>query len=301
MTTANTGTIPPTLVAIATYRRPAMLRHLLESLDSVISAHRVIVVDNDAERSAEGVVAEFVGVEYMHEERPGIVAARNHALGAWSGEELIAFVDDDEWVADDWLPNLYNAMMSYSADIVVGPVIPVFPAGAPSWATDGEYFQRKRSASGTSLRDAPTNNTLAKSAVIFDLDPPRFDDRFSETGGSDTELFTRAKAAGAVICWSDDAVAWEYVPRSRLTRAWVVQRQRRLGNVRGRIAALKHSKIRVAALGLGYLGYSSMRLVAVWMLHRRIDSFGFMRYWRGIGILESLRGKFVREYARTQS
>jgi hypothetical protein len=79
---------------------------------------------------------------------------------------------------------------------------------------------------------------------------------------------------------------------------WVIQRQRRLGNVRGRIANRRHSKPYVIVLGLAYLSYSSVRLAVNWLGRRPKDSFAVMRFWRGVGILDASRGRFVNEYSR---
>lgn len=290
--------MPGTLISIATYRRPEMLDRLLASLAPVSPGDRVVVVDNDPEGSAAAVSARYPFVDYVTEPRPGIAAARNRGLDELRDEQYIAFVDDDEWVCDGWLDIMRGTLERLGAAVVVGPVIPEYPADAPDWATRGEYFARRRHPTGTALRDAPTNNTLVRRDVFDTLEPPRFDEAFSDTGGSDTELFTRLREAGNLICWCDEAIAWEAVPASRITRAWVVQRQRRLGNVRGRILARRRPPVAVAALGLAYLGYGAIRLGALALIGRGRDSFADMRFWRGVGILEATRGRLVREYGR---
>lgn len=290
--------MPSTLISIATYNRADQLEKLLASLEPVGDGTRIVVVDNDPTGSARDTVAQFSAAEYLHEPRPGIVAARNRALDALDGEEFIAFVDDDEWVIEGWLEMMHACLERYAADVVVGPVIPIYPDDAPAWATSGEYFLRTRRATGTELPDAPTNNTLVRASAILDLSRPRFNDSFSATGGSDTELFLRVKEAGHDIVWCDEALAWEYVPTSRISREWVVQRQRRLGNVKGRLVRMRRPAVVVVGLGLAYIGYSTMRLAASALRGRGRDSFADMRFWRGVGILDSLRGKLVREYER---
>lgn len=290
--------MPSTLISIATYNRVDQLSTLLTSLEPVGEGVRIAVVDNDPAGSARETVARFASAEYFHEPKPGIVAARNRALDALDGEEFIAFVDDDEWVIEGWLEMMHACLARYEASVVVGPVIPIYPDDAPEWATSGEYFLRKRRATGAELPDAPTNNTLVRTSAILELDRPRFNDAFSDTGGSDTELFLRVKEAGHRIVWCDEAIAWEYVPASRITRAWVVQRQRRLGNVKGRLTRMRRPGIVVVGLGLAYIGYSTLRGAASVVRGRGRDSFADMRFWRGVGILDSLRGRLVREYER---
>ena len=42
-----------------------------------------------------------------------------------------------------------------------------------------------------------------------------FDERMALSGGSDVELFRRFAAQGHSIVWADEAVVFEWVPRSR--------------------------------------------------------------------------------------
>lgn len=290
------------VVTIATYQRPDMLAQLLKSLQTEMNVSlRIVVVDNDPAGSARNVIQQFGNVEYVHEKKPGIVAARNAGLGHVRDEDYVVFVDDDEWVCDRWLKRLLDTAYDYSADAVVGPVLPVFPEGAPKWATEGYYFRRRRFATGKTLSVAPTNNTLLRVDAMRRLSVPKFDERFSETGGSDTEFFLRIAATGAKIVWCDEALAWEHVPRGRMTRKWVVRRQIRLGNVKGRLTAEHRSIIHAFGLSGLYITYGALAQVLSVVTFRGRSSFAEMRFWRGVGIIQSLRGNLVYEYRRSQS
>lgn len=130
----------PTIdVCIATYRRADRLRRLLESLLSQqtqrLFSYSLIVVDNDACRSAEPVVEKFLGMGpdlvYDVEPERNISLARNRCLTHATGD-YIAMIDDDEYADGRWLLNLYTTMMAYEADVVRGPVV---------WTTSGNLAQ----------------------------------------------------------------------------------------------------------------------------------------------------------------
>jgi glycosyltransferase involved in cell wall biosynthesis len=97
-------------ICAATYRRPAMLRELLDSLTkqslSDDITYRIIIADNDSDGSAKAIIGEYekscpVPLIYGWEPRRGISYARNCCL-ALAQSEWVAFVDDDETVAEDW-------------------------------------------------------------------------------------------------------------------------------------------------------------------------------------------------------
>lgn len=107
-------------IAVITFRRPALLEALLDSLlaqelpAEEEYAVRIIVVDNDDEGSAFDVIKRAAEdsrypVEAATEPEPGIPFAREKSvLLAWDDDALI-FVDDDEVAPPGWLCTLLRA------------------------------------------------------------------------------------------------------------------------------------------------------------------------------------------------
>ena len=105
-------------VCIITYNRLESLRHLLEGLDALVFNKKpkpclnIIVIDNDPKGSARQVVHTFAlkcvwPVHYYIESNRGIPQARNRAIKeARSDTNFIAFIDDDEIPAPQWLDEL---------------------------------------------------------------------------------------------------------------------------------------------------------------------------------------------------
>ena len=233
---------PQISVCVCTYRRPRQLEHLLQCLNQQATgdlfSFSIVVVDNDACQSARSSVDLWAGrssvrIMYRVEPQQNIALARNASVAMATGS-LVAFVDDDEEPADDWLRKLYEVLIKYGADGVIGPVLPRFEESAPSWAVKGGVFRRAAFATGEVLpwTAAGIGNALIKREVLLDLDGP-FRPQFG-AGGEDRDLLRRAISRGRVFVWSANAVCHESVPPER-TR---VRFQLRRALLRGKIALL---------------------------------------------------------------
>ena len=69
------------------------------------------------------VTAQFAGVGYVHEPRPGLSVARNAGVRASKGA-LIAFTDDDVEPSPNWTTEIVRAFSSAAVDAVTGLVLP---------------------------------------------------------------------------------------------------------------------------------------------------------------------------------
>ncbi|MDP7073303.1 MAG: glycosyltransferase family 2 protein [Myxococcota bacterium] len=224
-------------VCIASYRRPRGLQRLLGGLGQLCVGPdvdlRIVVVDNDPEETAREVCEAACDwlchpLVYRTEKRRGIPQARNAALGVALGRaDFVAFIDDDEVPAPDWLAELLRVQRVYAADAVRGPVLPVFESPAPAWLEP--FFDRPRYATGQQLKTAYTHNVLVSTRALASLDR-LFDERLGLTGADDSELFQRFAHRGHRIVWADEAPVLEFVPRSRLRLGWLLQRAFRVGN-----------------------------------------------------------------------
>jgi succinoglycan biosynthesis protein ExoM len=227
-------------VCIITYRRPQGLARLLGALNSLTfmkcpaAVIEVIVVDNDAQQSGAAVCRDWPAgrfqLTYDVEPRRGISQARNRAVRRASATaDFIAFVDDDEVPSPFWLDELLYVQGTWDADVIAGPVLPAFPETVPPWAIKGRFFERARYPTGHRSPHVGAGNALVR-AQLFREKGLVFDERMALTVGEDVLLFSRMLRLGYSIVWADDAVVYEWVPDSRLTPGWVLQRAYRLGN-----------------------------------------------------------------------
>lgn len=215
-------------VCVCTYRRPALLARLLESLENLAGegfTWSVVVVDNDAAQSARAIVERprRIVCRYFNEPEKNIAKARNRTLANAHGD-FIAFLDDDEFPVPEWLDLMLALCARSGADGVLAPVEPHFEATPPDWLVKSGVFHRPRHATGTVIgpSDARTGNVLMKRAV-FAPDAEPFDTRFAN-GGEDVDFFRRKMATGRRFVWCDEAVAYESVPPARATAAYFLRR-----------------------------------------------------------------------------
>jgi succinoglycan biosynthesis protein ExoM len=233
------------------------VKRLLEALGRQETAGRfvfsVVVADNDAAQSARDVAGEFQSrlfkVIYCAEPRQNIALARNKALEYAEGD-FIAFIDDDEFPANDWLQKLLAAREQYHSAGVLGPVRPHFESPPPDWIVRGRFCERPEYPTGRTMGwdECRTGNVLFRREILKSLEQP-FKAEFG-TGGEDKDFFMRLTQRGHVFIWCNEAVAYETVPASRCTRAYLLRR----ALLRGR-NILKHP--------VGRLGLLARSIVAV--------------------------------------
>lgn len=291
------------LVAVASYKRPRELRRLLETLVGATSEHDVdiLVVDNDGEGSARPIVDDFCpAVDYVLEPKPGIASARNAGVSRFGDQyEAIVFVDDDEWVDEEWFTAFVNFASASSADVIQGPVISVLAEDAPEWLTKGGFYQRHLPPTGTALKSAATNNTYLKRAAWVAAGSPLFDEGFSTTGGSDWDFFWGLRRAGAKIEFCGAPLVWEEVPESRTSLRWLRRRATRNGIVHMRVR-LKHKDRTLVPLLRGQLRmvYYTVQLTISLIAGRGLQAKPFNEIFFEIGKVSGFFGFRIHEYAR---
>lgn len=219
-------------ICICTYRRPQLLRRLLDSLRDQetdgLFTYSITVADNDSLRSAEAVVSEFVGcsqtpVRYCMEPQRSVSLTRNKAIENASGD-FIAFIDDDEFTTKDWLRTLFEACSKEGVAGVLGPVNSHFDVAPPDWVSKGHFYQHSicRTGSVVEWTKARTGNVLFKREILAPEELP-FRPQF-RGGGADQDFFRRMIENGHRFIWCEEAVAYEVVPPVRWKRSFMLKR-----------------------------------------------------------------------------
>jgi succinoglycan biosynthesis protein ExoM len=225
------GTKSHIAVCICTFKRPLLLKRLLDELAAQeteqLFSYSIVVVDNDALGSAESVVRDFstvtrIQVTYCVESRQSIALSRNKAVDNALGD-FISFIDDDEFPPSSWLLTLFKTLQEHKVDGVLGPVKPSFDQRAPKWVVEGGFYDRPTYPTGFVIDRAKgrTGNVLLKRS-IFDATEQPFRPEFRT--GEDQDFFGRMIEKGHVFIWCDEAVAYESVPESRWKRSFMLRR-----------------------------------------------------------------------------
>lgn len=267
-------------IVIPTCNRNELLVHAvrssLQQREAIPAELEVIVVDNSAEGSAQGTIAEHFSepcVRYIHEPRPGVSHARNTGVASATGR-YVAFLDDDEKATPRWLSALL-VHMENGAAAAFGPV---------QEYVDAQYedihdpiaipiVHRQLDVSdGADVSDQyhylGTGNSIFLRETCF-LDDHPFSLEFNQGGGEDIHFLAQLRDRGITLVWAAEALVEEYVPPSRLTVRYQAKRRFRAGQGRTRVE-LKRPRIGAALAlfwmavgGAQMLGYSACYLVSL--------------------------------------
>ena len=223
---------PHVCVCICTYKRRELLARLLEKLQTQETDGRftfsAVVADNDVDRSAESLVAEFsasstLEIVYCSEPRKNIALVRNKAIAHARGG-FIAFIDDDEFPTPLWLAQLLRTCESTGAAGVLGPVRPHFDHTPPAWLVKGRFCERPEYPTGTELpwTKCRTGNVLFRRSILDERQEP-FREEFG-TGGEDQDFFRRMSEAGCRFVWCNEGDVFETVPPDRWAKSYHFKR-----------------------------------------------------------------------------
>lgn len=264
---------PSVALCIPTFRRPQGLRKLLTHVGELTYGGRlsVVVVENDAELRAGARTAEEMSRDYpfpltiVTEPQRGQTYAYNRAFReacrVTPPPDYVAVLDDDEYPDRGWLTEMVGAALALQADIVGGPVLPVFD-DPHHWLARTGLYEPARYRSGPIDMIYGAGSMLIRRSVLEEyLDEP-FSHAFAFTGGSDLEFFTRCRRDGHSFGWADRAFVYETTPSARTSVGWLLRRNFRKGTEITRIdrsfngdrwSLARRSGRGLALLGLGIL------------------------------------------------
>jgi succinoglycan biosynthesis protein ExoM len=233
------GTATRVCVAIPTFRRPELLRSLLDgialqSLPANVEIE-VVVIDNDVRPSARHIVEALQGgypfaLRYVHFAQPGLSAVRNFSLSyARDGYEFLAMIDDDEYPQQQWLAELLRVAAATAADAVIGPVPRNVPADAPRWLRAGHFYDLPSYPDGSTIAFGYSGNCLLRLSSLRRFGVT-FDAELNFAGGEDLLFFRQLVARGAKLSYAARAIASEWVGPERLSAAYILKLNFRRGN-----------------------------------------------------------------------
>jgi len=222
-------------VGICTYQRPqvaAAVRSVAAQALPPGVTLEILVADNEPEPAAAGAIAALaresaIPIRYVHAPARNISIARNavldHAEGDW-----LAFLDDDEIAEPAWLARLLAAAEGAPADVVFGPAIARYPAGAPAWMATGDFHSNRLDKAAARIGQGHSCNVLIRWRPAHWADV-RFDLALGRSGGEDTAFFQTLRDRGARMVYEPTAIVREDAEPQRLSFRWLWRRRFRYG------------------------------------------------------------------------
>jgi glycosyltransferase involved in cell wall biosynthesis len=290
------------VICIPTYKRPKMLKRLLDAIaaletKAVIS---VLVADNDAQGRAgidlclamEGYRWPLTAVIAPHR---GIAQVRNVLIeyALMTDAPFIAMIDDDERPQKDWMDQFLNCAHATGADLLQGSIL-----------FHGDMRGHGDIRHPTGRIDLPqgAGNLLMRRAMLEETAAPWFDPQFALSGGEDQDFFIRLRRAGKHFAWCDEARVEADMPETRANLGWMLRRSYSTGNSDMRVM-LKHYP------GPGRIAGEVMKILALLLLsplaavilapspNRR--AIPLQKLFRAAGKLSAMVGRHYNEYAVT--
>jgi glycosyltransferase involved in cell wall biosynthesis len=228
-------TQPDLSVVICTYNRAELLRLALTTLLRQSPAnltYEVVVVDNNSTPETRAVVDELARsdsrVRYIRETRQGNAYARNTGV-AESQAPIVAFLDDDVTVRDNWVEIIQRTFNATSADFIGGKVLPRWEEPPPSWLGVANWAPIAALDYGDSSFLITAENPLCLLTANIALRKEVFAkhgefsaavQRAGDSIGSleDHEFLTRLLRAGVTGLYVPEMIVDAYVGSERMTK-----------------------------------------------------------------------------------
>jgi GT2 family glycosyltransferase len=221
-------------------RLPQTLRHLTALRNTAVRPWEVIVVDNaSTDHTAE--VARNVWSEdapaplrVVKEPRLGLGHARLKGI-QMAAHQIVSFVDDDNWVSDDWLDEVGHVLETRPDIGAMGVYSePVFASAPPAWfeQVKGSYAVGHQGADAGDISNArgmvwgagSSYRVAALRDAIERFGPPVVAGRTGDKpigSGEDSELCYMVKAAGWKIWYDPSIKIKHFVPPHKLNWSYL--------------------------------------------------------------------------------
>jgi GT2 family glycosyltransferase len=209
------------------------LEELLSPVNVAVDDWEVMVVDNNSLDRTQQVCQAFKQKFPNHfnfclERKHGKSNALNAGIAAAKGH-IIAFTDDDVTCAPDYLQAIRTVFAQYPVDAVQGRILLDCEGGHPTWLDRFLGLTVGWREDANELSDL--QGTLCGSNMIIRAEVLKKIGGFlPDLGpgaiglGEETELSLRMRAAGYRLAFAPQISARHYLPKKRLTKAFIRRR-----------------------------------------------------------------------------
>lgn len=198
-----------------------------------------IIVDNnskdDTRQRVESFMAEHKGLNlrYAFEPKQGLSHARNCGIALCRGE-IIAFVDDDETIVDDFVRRYVKLFDSYPQAMAAGGrIIAQYQSGRPRWMSHyvelpianpldyGDFvrtFPRGKHPGGGNMA---VRREVFERIGLFDTELGRTGNKL--IGGEECDLFRRMSDNKMAVYYEPNAAIYHRIPQEKLTEEYTTR------------------------------------------------------------------------------
>lgn len=124
---------------------PATLTHLARQRVARTLSWEVIVVDNGSTDNTDAVAQQVwansvASLRVVKEPQLGLAYARTRGV-AEARYDVITFVDDDNWLCEDWVQTVFDVMLAQPMVGALGGIVePAFETSRPGWFAPVAYL-----------------------------------------------------------------------------------------------------------------------------------------------------------------
>lgn len=230
-------------VIICTYNRCQDLNDTLESLTKIknneLFDYEILVIDNNSNDGTKNIVEENVKkfkcqLKYFFEPMQGLSVARNRGIKEAKGD-IVAFIDDDCIVDENWLLYICETFKKYNADLVGGKILPIWLSTPPKWIFREyiigklallDYGDCEFQINSTKKEVYGTNMTFKKTSLIeiglFSKQLGRRGDNL--LSGEETEVFSNFLLSDKKIYYQPKALVHHKIQAFRITKKYFRKR-----------------------------------------------------------------------------
>ncbi|MDR6881450.1 glycosyltransferase [Bacillus sp. 3255] len=243
---------PRVSIVICTYNRADLLRITLDALPALAARDlaEILIVDNNSTDHTSDISMSFVErhagvmrVRYIFEPTQGLSAARNRGIREAKGD-IVAYLDDDAVPCLEWIRTIVDTFDQRQDVHAIGGIIrPRFEGGRPPWLIQALELPYTIVDRGEAVHEFPVNKhpfganmAVRKSfheAYIFPTDLGRKGTLL--LSGEESWLFEQMKKERKTILYQPAMVVDHFIPASRLTKEWILQRYYYQGVTNGSI------------------------------------------------------------------
>jgi glycosyltransferase involved in cell wall biosynthesis len=225
---------------ISTYNRERYLPQVLESLRKQTLSNElfeIVLVNNNSPGNTEEIAKEFMksnpqlDISYHLETNQGLSYGRNRGIQEGKGK-YITFIDDDAFLADDYLEKIYNYFEGDDSLGAIGSKILLhYEDIIPDWENKYlnsllGYFNLGDEHKDFSKKDYPRGSNMSFRMDVFDK-VGGFNVDLGRKGGNlagseEKDIFQRIYKKGDIrVVYVPDALVYHCVPIERTTTEFI--------------------------------------------------------------------------------